>query len=370
MGISDDPREDAREALLVARRFVIKAALKHDPRLAEEFMRQFERELSEEASAAREATADAPSSNGGGARELSRAGRQRLNIAFQFLEEDEYELAAATAAPLVSEGPTLPLLDFIHVLRPHAPRAADALYLRLLERTRADTSANANDLLLLSTPVVSPELRAQVAHDGSVSFSPVTLRIDYGGGAAAAAAITPLAPEARRAFFNVAAAVLLRPRANTNDAAQRGDAAAQLYFTAARLLPFFEREAAQHAPALHALLSSLAADIEAARRDALASRAGVSSLSAKNSADALAHLHKAVADAPNAVERDHERFLLVTVAAQPQAVGSRAPRRRRDRRRRDAAQRPTRPRHATGLGHLARLRRRQRRPERRRRARG
>ena len=315
LGIAGDAREDARETLLVARRFVIKAALKHDPRLAEEFVRQFERELSEEVSAAREGEGDAPLNNGGGARGLSRAGWQRLNIAFQFLEEGEHELAAATAAPLVSEGPTTPLLDFLHMLRPHAPRAADALYLRLLERTRADPSANANDLLLLSTPVVSPELRAQVAHDGSVSFSPVSLRIDYASGPAAADATTPLAPEARRAFFNVAAAVLLRPRANTSDPAQRGDAAAQLYFTAARLLPSFEREAAQHAPALHALLSSLAADIDASRRDLLASRAGVSSLSAKNSADALAHLHKAVADAPNAVERDWERFLLVTAAA-------------------------------------------------------
>ncbi|MDQ5838603.1 MAG: hypothetical protein M3379_17635, partial [Acidobacteriota bacterium] len=44
-GTSEDPHRDALDALASARRSVIKAALKHDARLADAFMREFEREL-------------------------------------------------------------------------------------------------------------------------------------------------------------------------------------------------------------------------------------------------------------------------------------------------------------------------------------
>ncbi len=238
---------------------------------------------------------------------MSRAGWQRLIIATQLLEEGEYKSAAAVAAPLVNEGPTHPLLSFINQLRAHAAPEADALYLRLLERTRADAGASANDVLLLSAPIVSPELRAQVGRDGSVNFSPVSRGRNEDEGRVAA----PLAPEVRRAFFNTAAAVLLRPRAGGE---KRGDESA-LYFAIVRLLPHFEREAAAHAAALHARLAALAAEIEDARRGALDSKAGVSSLTPKNSVDPLARLQDIVAHSLDDNERDEHRFALVSHAA-------------------------------------------------------
>jgi hypothetical protein len=170
-GASEDPREDARNTLTTARRFIIKAAIKHDPRLADTFMRDFERGLADESSstkrdeqpAAQTGERDEGSSPPSrGRRSLSPSDWQRLIIADQLSDEGEFKSAAQVVAPLVARGPTQPLLSFILALRRRDARDADALYLRLLEVTRADADADANDVLILSTPVVSPDLYVTV----------------------------------------------------------------------------------------------------------------------------------------------------------------------------------------------------------------
>jgi hypothetical protein len=340
-GTSADPREDARDALTTTRGLVVKTALKHDARMADAFMREFERTLAERATATRqnaptstpegkpptaqdgerntspadERPADSAGSNTPPRRErtLSPAAWQRLFIARQLVEEGDFKHAADAVAPLAGEGASLPLLKFILDLRAHDARLADALYLRLLGATRADAGADANDVLLLSTPVVSPALLVSVNPDGSAAFVTLSYQNDE-----ARRAASTLPAEARLAFFDTAASVLLRPRAARSgggSGVRPGDETAALYFAAGRLLPFFEREAAQFAPALHARLAALASELEAGARDALAAKMDVSSLAPRNPVDPLAFALEAVAHASDAAGRDFARLVVVSQAA-------------------------------------------------------
>lgn len=302
-GTSEDPREDALDALMTTRRVVIKAALKHDPRLGEALMGELKPGVAERPPAGAQGetpNADDSASPPRGPRTLSAAGWQRLTLANQLCDEGDFRAAASVAAPVVAEGATPQLIIFLLHLRALEPGAADALYLRLLASSRSDPLADANDVLLLSTPVVSPQLIAYLNADGSAGFMLIHTVRDDGS-----SAVVSLPAATRRAFFETAAAVLLR---------QRPDAAAA-YFAVGRLLPFFEREAPQLAPALNARLVALAAELEASRREALKSQMGVSSLTRKNPSDPLSFLSDEVKRAPNSAERDFARLLLVSQAA-------------------------------------------------------
>ncbi|HEX8852679.1 MAG TPA: hypothetical protein VF754_04285, partial [Pyrinomonadaceae bacterium] len=249
-----DDETTAYEYLKAAQRLVVETAARHDARLSEEFMREFVRESSE-------ATEATPADGRSGARRLSAAGWQRLSIASSLLRAGDPQSAARVAAPLVGEGATRELLGFILELRAQDAGEADALYVRLLERTRADASADANDVLLLSTPIVSPELFVYVGSDGALSYAQSFYRSAPTDGRRAA---SPLPTAARRAFFDVAASVLLRA-----DAASAQGKAAALYYAIRRLLPFFEREATQHVAALNARQAALGASVETDIRDSL-----------------------------------------------------------------------------------------------------
>ena len=137
LGTSNDPLEDGLNSLTTARRFIIKAAVKHDPRLADTFMREFERGLADDASSTkqdeqpatqtgeREEGSTSPPSRG--RRSLSPSDLQRLIIAGQLSDEGEFESAARMVAPLVARGPTQPLLSFILALRQRDSRDAGEL---------------------------------------------------------------------------------------------------------------------------------------------------------------------------------------------------------------------------------------------------
>jgi hypothetical protein len=310
-GTSDDPREDALDALMMTRRIVIKAALKHDVRFGEAFMKESERAAAERAAAGAQGAEDLnalPRRR----RTLSATGRQRLTIANQFLDEEDYRAAVVVAEPVAAEGATPELLTFILRLRTYAPDDAEIIYLSLLASVRSDPLADADDVLLLSTPVVSPRLIVYLNADGSAGFMPLRF---VGDGAGDVKMSFPAG--ARRAFFETAAAVLLRQRP-ARAGTEAGDDAAAAYFAVGRLLPFFEREAPQLAPALNARLVALAAELEASRREALKSKMGVSSLTPKNPPDPLALPLEEVRRAADSAERDFARLVVVSVAARRQ----------------------------------------------------
>jgi len=295
-GISDDPEQDRRETLAAARRHVLAAAIKHDARLGEAFMQELARILEAGEGGA-----------GGRQRErLSGGGGERLSLAYRLLGEGDPKRAAEAFAPLVESAarPGL-LINFISSLRASAPREADALYLRLLARSRTSPATDANDVLSLSAPVVSPGFTVFLDEHGTPSFGRVGGSVLDGR-----PGHTALAPEVRRAFYEAAAAVLLRPAPG-----EAAEASGAQFFAIGRLLPFFEREAPQYAAQLHARQNALAASLAPARRDALSASMGVQDLAAKNPVDPIAAEVAAVKAAPDPAERDFIRLRAVLTAS-------------------------------------------------------
>jgi hypothetical protein len=127
--------------------------------------------------------------------------------------------------------------------------------------------------------------------------------------------LPPLSADLRRAFFDIAAAVLLRPSVVRETDAGASAETAALYFTIGRLLPFFEQEAAQYAPALHARQSAISGEMAATRRDFLSASMNLNSLARKNPSDPLARGLEALSRATDAKSRDRLRFDIVISAA-------------------------------------------------------
>lgn len=271
---------DLPERFTRARDNALTLAGSRDPRMAETFLRALTLWLESHESSARDLPEDMrdSASHRLGPLNESTPNGQRLSLAFSLLTEDSYKSAVALAEPALADGVSGFFVEFLLHLRELNADEADRLYLRLLKRTRGDARSDANDILLLSTYVLTPRLLAVVDRQGSVRFRTL------GAPGETADALAPQ-PRTRAAFFDTAASILLRP-AQPAEANAGGDSVAT-YFTAGRLLPFFEREAPQHAAALHARLNSLAVEIEVARRNALDSQMKAQSLSPENPDDPL-----------------------------------------------------------------------------------
>ncbi|HEX8351499.1 MAG TPA: hypothetical protein VF611_01140 [Pyrinomonadaceae bacterium] len=308
-----DEREHGRygdlpERFTRARDLVLAAAARRDARTADAWLGALADWLSGHESRARDEAA-----SGGGAGtdvrppgEFTRDG-QRLALASALVEEEAYDAAARVAAPALEGGASGALVEFLLSLRGRAPDEADRLYLQLLAGVRAGAGSRANDVLLLSSYALTPRLLAAVGADGSLQFRTLGGPPD---GATPRRAEAP-DPRVRAAFFETASAVLLRPTRPAGDAAD----SAALYFAVGRLLPFFEREAPRHAPALHARLAELASAVDAARRAALDSQMQTQSLSRSNPADPLGGLLETVGRAADVKLRDDARLHAVRAAA-------------------------------------------------------
>lgn len=307
-----DEVDDPFTNMVGARQEVLAAASRRDARLTERYLAEFRESLERGRgdATARDAEDDGNDSGlrfGGFSshildrERLGAAERMRLDLSQTLADGGDYRQAAAVAASAVAGGVNAALIQFLVGLRRDAPAEADALYRQLVARTAADPHANVNDVLLLSTYALTPELLVWVDAGGSVGFSGLQLA-DEGGTA------TPVARAVRLDFLNAAASVLLRAGAQrtvgTGTARER---AASLFFAATRLLPFFEREAPQLAPQLHALRQSAANELEAAGRDSLAQTAERTRLAPSNPVDPLADDLEYAKQGPLATARDAAR---------------------------------------------------------------
>ena len=277
-----------------ARREVLAAVSRRDAQLTERYLAEFREAVEGDAGQDGARTADErlPRPFGGfstGILENERPGsdeRVRLELSETLAEEGDYRQAAALAEQGLAGGVSAALIKFLVSLRRAAPAEADALYRRLLARTAADPRAGANEVLLLSTYALTPDLLVWVNAQGSVGLSSLNR---WGKGDADDGAATPVPRAVRLEFLNAAASVLLRASAQrTAEAPEvRRRATVALFFAAARLLPFFEREAPQLAPQLHALRQSAAAELGAASSDSLSRTAERASLNRGNPVDPL-----------------------------------------------------------------------------------
>lgn len=306
-GTSSEPEEnfisEARDEVL------IKVAAR-DPQLASLFLQEYMKDREGDASSSNSSSeARSRSQRRTPWRELTASGARRLVLAIELLNRNESVQAAQVAAPLVNEGVSGDLISFILHLREQNASQADALYVNLLKRTRADAEADANSVLLLSAPVISPQLMVVVDERGSLLFRPISRATP------APQAPPPLSNETRSLFYNVAATVLARPAVQRVDVNPVREAVA-LYFTIGRLLSHFGREAPQYAPEMSARQSALLNEIEASRREQLSTQFELSSLTPERGDDPLKTDIEKLARAGDEAERLRISLAIISRAAQ------------------------------------------------------
>lgn len=178
---------------------------------------------------------------------------KRLELARQLLEGGEVERAILFAEPGLKQTTSQGII-FLVALRQKKPAVADGIYTALLRIAATDPATDATVVSLLSTYLFTPSILVTATQNGRLShqWSETLPPPD-------------VSPALRSNFFRVAAQVLLRPLPGPDQdrsSAGRGGT----YFTIARLLPLFDRHSPEHAPALRALLATLAQDAPAAYR--------------------------------------------------------------------------------------------------------
>ncbi|HEV7373291.1 MAG TPA: hypothetical protein VGN95_01115 [Pyrinomonadaceae bacterium] len=287
-----------------ARDEVLRKAAVRDARLAEIFLRDL---LGEKDGASVDRN-EATRRLAGGL--LSANGARRLTLAYEMLEAGETRRAVEIIAPTINEGVGSELIAFIVRLRERSITDADMLYLRLIEHAAADPQTDANAVLLLSSPIVSPRLIVVVDEFGAVQFSVLT--------PASANAVTqqPVNERAQVAFYNLAASVLSRPLTQRDGALTVQELMARFYATG-RLLPFYENSSAPYsayAPALRARHSELFNEIEASRREQVSSQFGVDSLTPAGFVDPLRSEADQLSRATDSAERERIAIVMVRTA--------------------------------------------------------
>ncbi|HKC65833.1 MAG TPA: hypothetical protein VKB86_19475 [Pyrinomonadaceae bacterium] len=221
---------------------VLRLASKRDRALGEEFLKKMEEARERE-------TATNSLDRGPWVSKPTQA--QRLNLATQLVQDGDTEHALQYADPALTSI-TIDTINFLSALREKDAAAADKRFAALLQLAAIDPQSDANTVSGLSSYVFTPFLYVTFDKDGG-SHQRATRR----GGSA-----TPpdLPVELRKAFFQVAAQVLLRPLAppdqDTTSSGRIGK-----YLIIKRLLPLFERYAPDRFAELGTVMTALSTDV-------------------------------------------------------------------------------------------------------------
>ncbi|MDT4969640.1 MAG: hypothetical protein QOJ64_4377 [Acidobacteriota bacterium] len=283
-----------------ARHEVLKIVAARDTKLAELFLRELAGDKPES-----NATDNAPSR----ARPNAQLTARRLALAGELLAAGETRRAAEVAAPIISDGPSTDLMVYIQRLRQQDVNEADALYLRLLRRAAADPNTNANEVLLLSSHIISPTLIVVIDFSGMLEFR------SFPRPRSGSSSEQSVPQRTQSEFFSLAASVLLRPRGPRASLTMQ-DLMAEFYATG-RLLPYFEKSStpiAAYAPALRARHSELYNEIESSRREQVSAQFTLDSLTPAGFADPLRSETEQLSRATNAAERKRLASLIIQSA--------------------------------------------------------
>jgi hypothetical protein len=179
--------------------------------------------------------------------QLSEVLHQRLSVAIELLRSGEVERAVQFAEPVLAVV-SVQSINFLSDLRDKDAGAADKRYAALLAGAATNPQSDANTASLLSSYIFTPGLFVIFTGTGT-STSQMSAKI------------TPAAvsPELRHAFFQSAAAILLRPLPEAGQ--DPGPAGIDVrYLMIKRLLPFFEQSApAEMVEAIRTHMNALSA---------------------------------------------------------------------------------------------------------------
>lgn len=204
------------------RREVLRLIAQHDRALTEEFLEKLKAQKLESAIS----SLTKPSPN-----RLNDAMIQRVEVAREILQAGDVERALQFADPVLALV-TMEGMNFLSYVREKNPAAADARYAALLASSAANSQADANTVSLLASYIYTPHLYITFANNGSSSSQ-------------SSAKIVPadITPDLRNAFFQSAAAILLRPLPVPGQTDQTSAGLDGKYLVIKRLLPFFEQSA-------------------------------------------------------------------------------------------------------------------------------
>lgn len=282
---------DAVSPVTDTRNEILSKIAGRDPTLADNFLRDMMKEGQDENSSERSATERARSWYG-----PSNLGERRLALGYKMLDQGEVESAFKIAAPVTNEGASVLLIFFLMRLTEQDAIIGDTFYRLMIAQMSKDAIADANTALLLSTPIVSPELIIAIDEYGAPQLIPNRRDKSQAG------SLSPISPATRSAFFNAAARVLLRSTSLRPNASAAQSEAAR-YFTISRLLPFYEHEAAQYAPELQARANALSNEFTESRRASLSSQLNLQTFGAPSSTDPLRSHVEELARTSDAAER-------------------------------------------------------------------
>jgi hypothetical protein len=218
---------------------ILTLAASRDRALGEEFLAKLtgSKNDARNASDASKSTPDGPLSQA----EIS----ERLKLANQFLESSDIERALQFADPALTQA-TGAIICFLVSLRDKDPMAADQRFAAVLGIAAMDPASDANTVSALTSYAFTPSLFVVVSDTGipsGIRYSPKPA--------------PNLAPDLRKAFFESAASILLRPIAVLD---QTSAGRAGTYFIAKSVFPLFQQYAPDLAPAISAQLAALGGD--------------------------------------------------------------------------------------------------------------
>jgi hypothetical protein len=200
---------------------VLRLTARHDRQLAEEFLQKLKADEQE-----RKSENSKPN-----VWQLPEALEQRLDLAQGLLRAGDIERALQFADPVLNSV-TMSTLEFLTNLREKDPAAADQRYASMLASAGANMQADANTISLLSSYIFTPHLYVPFNEEGRSQASWMR-------------DLSPPAnvdPQLRRAFFQTAAGVLLRPEPRPEQGATSSGIISK-YMVVKRLMPLFENYA-------------------------------------------------------------------------------------------------------------------------------
>ena len=211
------------------RREILQLASRRDHALGEEFLAKL--------------TPKDDGSTKSTARDLSLTERtERLRLAIELLATNNLERALQFADPALTRIDSR-AVEFLVSLRQKDVQAADRRFASLLTIAGADPASDANTVSLLTSYAFTPSIYLVVSRSGIPSSNSYSPR-----------AAPELHQQLRRAFFEVAAGILMRP---LNHIDQSSAGRAGTHFMVMRLLPLFQQFASHLVGPLNAQLVSL-----------------------------------------------------------------------------------------------------------------
>jgi hypothetical protein len=273
------------------RRAILQLASRRDHALGEEFLAK----LTSRDDAVSKSTALSSAENA-----------ERLRLAMELLGNENLERALQFADPALTRINTQ-TIEFLVSLREKDALAADRRFASLLKIAFADPASDANTVSLLTSYIFTPSIYLVVTRSGIPSSTGYPPR-----------AVPALSQQLRRAYFDTAAGILMRPLTQID---QSSAGRAGTHFIVMRLLPLFQQHAPDFAGPLNAQLAALgpeAAETTASTGE-VALKRGMEDGGPSNDAELTERLDRA----KNSDERDRAYAFAAIGAAEEMDPGAR-----------------------------------------------